>query len=88
MVEYQHCQFLGCYSKPKDKHILIHDKEENNQINQQEACDVDGRQGSIWKIADCCKRPAGLPKSLKESETVTIFKKKLKTFLFGDYFNL
>ena len=29
-----------------------------------------------------------LPKSLKESETVTIFKKKLKTFLFGDYFNL
>ena len=30
----------------------------------------------------------GLPKSLKESETVTIFKKKLKTFLFRDYFNL
>ena len=29
-----------------------------------------------------------LPKSLKESETVTIFKKKLKTFLFGDCFNL
>ena len=29
-----------------------------------------------------------LPKSLKESETVTIFKKKLKTFLFGAYFNL
>ena len=29
-----------------------------------------------------------LPKSLKESETVTIFKKKLKTFLFGDYVNL
>ena len=27
----------------------------------------------------------GLPKSLKESETVTIFKKKLKTFLFRDY---
>ena len=30
----------------------------------------------------------GLPKSLKESETVTIFEKKLKTFLFRDYFNL
>ena len=29
-----------------------------------------------------------LPKSLKESETVTIFKKKLKTFIFRDYFNL
>ena len=28
-----------------------------------------------------------LPKFLKESETVTIFKKKLKTFLFCDYFN-
>ena len=28
-----------------------------------------------------------LPKSLKESETVTIFKKKLKTFLFRDYFD-
>ena len=28
-----------------------------------------------------------LPKSLKESETVTIFKMKLKTFLFRDYFN-
>ena len=28
-----------------------------------------------------------LPKSLKEYETVTIFKKKLKTFLFRDYFN-
>ena len=32
-VEYQHCQFLGCYSKPKDQHILVHDKEGNNQIN-------------------------------------------------------
>ena len=31
---------------------------------------------------------SGLPKSLKESETVIIFKKKLKTFLFRDYFNL
>jgi len=29
-----------------------------------------------------------LPKSLKESETVTIFKKDFKTFLFRDYFNL
>ena len=27
-----------------------------------------------------------LPKSLKESETATNFKKELKTFLFGDYF--
>ena len=59
IVEYQHCQFLGCYSKPKDQHILVHDKEGNNQINQREACDIDGRQGSIWKIADRCKRPAG-----------------------------
>ena len=28
-----------------------------------------------------------LPKSLKKSETVTIFEKKLKTFLFCHYFN-
>ena len=55
----QRLNILECYSKPKDRHILIHDKEDNNQINQREACDVDRRQGSIWKIADSCKRPAG-----------------------------
>jgi len=37
----------------------------------------------------CAPKPwNSLPKSLKESETVTIFKKKLKSFLFRDYFNL
>ena len=39
--------------------LKINDKEDNNQINQLEACDVDGTQGSIWKIDDGCKRPAG-----------------------------
>jgi len=29
-----------------------------------------------------------LPKSVQESETVTLFKKKLKTFLFRDYFKI
>ena len=52
---------------------------------------MDGKGLVIISIAfiSIFTQPASFPPcpSLKESETVTIFKKKLKTFLFRDYFN-